>query len=394
MFSCRRNKTIFAIVIGLSLFAPAAAAEQLYSSTWGYKIDLPEGFTLTDKSDTGNLLLEHTMFPVSVIISVTSLENANTPQEAFTYYFDKLNATGNVATISGREDSAVSFFEMTLFDEKKKGWGVVEILRDKKGVVTLLAYASEDQFDANEHVIISVVDSLSVGSNIDKTGAITAFAYPPQGDEAVNLSIAGTNISSSIDKSDIDANEHVIEREYKVLNMYLNTPLERVAWERYYRMIYRDSYPRLEKTAFAIYSALYDEAEEEAKSSSSFSTERILAQKLLTWTQNFPYIRNQEKSDFTTLPAILKGKGSDCDSRALLLAILLSAMGNKTMIFVSTEYNHALFGIELPGKGARMQGADGISYILGETTEKVDLGLVAAEMADPAKWISIPELSR
>jgi hypothetical protein len=44
---------------------------------------------------------------------------------------------------------------------------------------------------------------------------------------------------------------------------------------------------------------------------------------------------------------------------------------------------------DVPGNGARMPHG-GTSYLVAETTGSVGMGMIAADMADPAYWVVIP----
>ena len=63
-------------------------------------------------------------------------------------------------------------------------------------------------------------------------------------------------------------------------------------------------------------------------------------------------------------------------------------MNIKSTLFVSTEYSHAIVGAVLDKNGAKIDVA-GNSYLLGETTAKVDFGLIASNLNDTSKWINI-----
>ena len=54
------------------------------------------------------------------------------------------------------------------------------------------------------------------------------------------------------DRSDSEANQAVIDREFALLTRYLNSPLQQKAWQRYYRMIYRDSIARCRHLALML----------------------------------------------------------------------------------------------------------------------------------------------
>ena len=108
----------------------------------------------------------------------------------------------------------------------------------------------------------------------------------------------------------------------------------------------------------------------------------------MAWTQDFDYQRKQDSSDFNDLSSVLQNLGSDCDSRALLLCVLMEHYGVRTELFISGIYSHALFGVDLPYPGARIT-VDGTDWLLCETTAPVDMGLVAKEHSETANWIPV-----
>ena len=88
---------------------------------------------------------------------------------------------------------------------------------------------------------------------------------------------------------------------------------------------------------------------------SSFGSEKPevnYAQKVLQFVQEKEYGRSQDSTDFTDLCSTFLGKKSDCDSRSILVAILLHQMNIKSTLFVSTEYSHAIVGAVLDKNGA------------------------------------------
>ena len=113
---------------------------------------------------------------------------------------------------------------------------------------------------------------------------------------------------------------------------------------------------------------------------------------LLNWVQNFDYKRDNSKktsSDFTNLIDTFLGGGSDCDSRSMLMCVLLKNIGIDSVLFVSREYSHAVYGADINSWGAKIK-VEGKEYLLGETTAKdIKPGLIAKEFSDTSKWIPI-----
>ena len=159
------------------------------------------------------------------------------------------------------------------------------------------------------------------------------------------------------------------------------------AWQRYYRMIYRDNAGRLQQTAKNIYDSIYPEL----KKSKPQDADIKYAQALLSWVQTFGYERAQSKieSDFTSLPASIKGKGSDCDSRSMLVSVLLNYTGIDTAMLISREYSHAVVVTDIPAPGQTFTMENGREYLFGETTARVTWGMLAQDQADRTKWIPV-----
>ena len=113
---------------------------------------------------------------------------------------------------------------------------------------------------------------------------------------------------------------------------------------------------------------------------------------LLEWVQYMPYKRDNQtakNTDFTDLVGTFLSDGSDCDSRSLLLSVLLQNMGQDTCLFVSREYSHAVYGInfQIPGAKIRVEDAD---YLLCETTAKgIAPGLIDQSQSVTENWIPI-----
>jgi len=140
-------------------------------------------------------------------------------------------------------------------------------------------------------------------------------------------------------------------------------------------MIYRDAWARLVKPAFMIQNALPGD-------------NAAIAAKLLAWTQTFTYERNFEGSDFNSIPEAFMSKTADCDSRSLLLVLMLNQMGIDAVLLVSPEYSHSVAAVDCEGAGARFPVGDK-KYLIADTTAKVGLGLIDSSMADPAKWFAV-----
>ena len=126
-----------------------------------------------------------------------------------------------------------------------------------------------------------------------------------------------------------------------------------------------------------------------AKTLTSSNPDLLFANYVLSFVQNFPYGKNDDYTDITDVVSVFTGKPSDCDSRAILFAIMMNMCDVRSTLFVSPEYAHAIVGSDIEGKGARIQVEDK-SYLIGETTAKVQFGLIDQKMSNADKWINVP----
>ena len=112
------------------------------------------------------------------------------------------------------------------------------------------------------------------------------------------------------------------------------------------------------------------------------------AEALLSWVQGFRYERDPKGSDVVNPISAAFERRGDCDSRALVMSILLRRENIDSILMISLEHGHALAAVDAPGPGARFPFNDR-NWLVAETTAKVGIGLVDAAQADPASWIGI-----
>lgn len=376
------KKIIYCLIlffVGISV----SFAEILNSPTWGYSVDLPEEFVLVDKNGADSYMFENAFVSSTVILKAYKKEKFSSSLEAMETVMKQLGAEFECAETDWRNtDCIISQFAFNLGGASNTGWAVSSLLQDSKGYVVMLCYTPTEVFYDLEQFVISCVDSLCIDyGSYYSPGPLTSFAFPKGEVQNHTVEIAGEKIDFTLDSSDIEADRFVVEREYSVLCLYQDSEMWVEAWQRYYRQVYKNAYSRLKIAAFNIYNKLIKTCESE-------NPDIELAQKLLSWTQGFDYVRDFTSTDFTPITASITGTGSDCDSRAMLLACLLHHMNYDTCLFVSAEFSHSLFGIVLDKAGAKIN-IDGRQFLLGETTAQVDIGLVPANMNQTDKWIFV-----
>ena len=381
-------KKLFYFLFIIFAITSYSFSEQITDRDFGFSLDIPEGFEIADYTEDGmSYVFSHPNIPVTLVMKLTEEKNAKSAAEVLNKNLKKLNASGETDSLKWNGTvCGISNFSMSL-EDNYSGWAVSAPVKILDYYVILLCYAPESKKGCDQF-IISTINSLSINNEyLNTPGIITSYAFPPEGSESVLLKIGGKEIKTSLDKSDEEAAKFVIDLEYSVLNLYANHKMWKDAWQRYYRMIYRDNAGRLQQTAKNIYDSIYLEL----KKSKPQDADIKYAQALLSWVQTFGYERAQSKieSDFTSLPASIKGKGSDCDSRSMLVSVLLNYTGIDTAMLISREYSHAVVVTDIPAPGQTFTMENGREYLMGETTAKVTWGTIAANHADRTKWMCV-----
>ena len=360
------------------------AAEPLYSPAWGFRIDLPEGYTYQagDGRDAFSF-----RSPEGAVFDLVVYRGRYESVEAL--------AKETARRIGNRGD--VSYFDyhdkkaalMELNFSGNQGWGLAVELspapgdrgntdhREGRPQLLALAYNAGKRPDLST-LHLSGLDSIAPsGAERRKCGPVTEFSYPRGALKKTPL--AGLEVEALIAEHDAGGARALVDREFRILRRHLSTPGWKEAWIRFYRMIYRDSWERLADAAFQL---------ERHWNTGGGEPDLELAKKALQWVQGFKYERDPAGSDFVDLVSTaIEGRG-DCDSRALLWAIILSQANIPASIMISREYSHAMGLADLPGPGARFE-AGGKKWLVAETTARVDIGLIGKDTSDIAGWIMV-----
>jgi len=410
-------RKIFSSILYFTILISLSFATMMTSEKYKYSIDFPEGFEMVDGTeDESMFLFASDIVPVQVLLKVS--ENEKSAEEFLRANLKKLNAmlTNSVSSknklgeiIWRRKKVSIAQFTMQnqIFTETQQGIAVCVPCMDNKSFLTLIAFCPKKSFYQCECFISSIIDSLVMDmGGFREAGIITSQKYPIDDKKTfpVELTICDEKISTKLNKIDSFANQYVVDREFEVFKTYAISENPNIskfsifAWQRFYRMIEKDSLARLKKAAFDINSSLQEIAIEK----DSENPDAAIAQMLLNWVQTFEYKREStdtSKADFNNLPSVLQNQGSDCDSRSLLVAVLLKNMGLDTCIFLSSEFSHALVGVVLDKKQGQFIELETLNgkkkYLLGDTTIKDStFGTIAASQAPITqkirnKWIEV-----
>lgn len=377
------------------LVSAAVGAEPVVSPTWGFLIDLPEGFELSGGDRRNRFSFADAMTSANVDMVAYAPGRFASPEALLLDIGKRLSSASDPTPFEYRGlKAALVDLSFTAPFGQAEGWALaVELGSGAAGasspgrppLLVMLSYAKEGEGNATMRCL-SALDSLAPRPQ-DRfaPGPMSVFAYPPSGAEQVEIVVGETKAEAVVDASDAEAAKALVDREFGILQTYANARNWKEAWTRFYRSIWRDSYERLAGVSFAVERALTGS---EGRGQDDRASGRRLAEGALAWVQSFAYERDLMGSDFVDLVSAATERRGDCDSRALLWAIVVQHANLDAILMVSREYGHAMAAVESGGGGARFPFKNG-DWIVAETTAKVSLGMIGKNVSDPAKWLGI-----
>ncbi|MEI6876289.1 MAG: hypothetical protein WCL50_14300, partial [Spirochaetota bacterium] len=243
----------------------------------------------------------------------------------------------------------------------------------------LVAWTGKASFESYTDFILSCLDCFSIDRVAKRSpGPVSQYilAFPATRQATKKVSFGSTSFELPWNADEGVQVSETAGREFRIVEAYGSEALPwREAWARCYRMIYRESARRLDQLVASIDPLLPDDPTDAART-------------MLNWVQGFHYERDQKGIDFIDpLTAASEGRG-DCDSRAMVMALVLERRGIDTVLMLSRDYSHAMAAVDVSGGGQRFPFA-GKEWLVAETTAKVGLGMIAADQVDWKKWVGV-----
>lgn len=198
------------------------------------------------------------------------------------------------------------------------------------------------------------------------------------------LKIRKYEISLKLLESDVKKAMDFIEKlsamSYKDLGLErrFTDPLteSKVVWSEVYRRIYNYSSPQM-KPVLAGFNSIFTKEKFEMRDRVYF---------VITLVQNIKYERPGGALDLFPPLGTMAYRFGDCDSKALLLYVILERMGVDCAMLWSYNYKHAMLGIKVNARGEYLT-ANGKNYYFLETTyPQWDVGEIPPEFGNIKFW--------
>lgn len=180
-----------------------------------------------------------------------------------------------------------------------------------------------------------------------------------------NLKLKKYNLSFKLIEKDVKLAMKYIDKlaamSFSDLGLERNYPdpvtEARIVWAELYRRIYSYSSPQV-KSVYEGFNRIFKEEKFGPRDKVYF---------VVTFVQNITYDRPGGTLDLFPPLGTLAYRYGDCDSKALLLYVILEKMGVDCAMLWSYKYKHAMLGVNLNGRGDYLT-ANGKKYYFLETT--------------------------
>jgi len=354
---------------------------EYYNDGFGYYVNIPEGWKILDSSNPATISFTDPQENAVLQIFVFTGGSFNNAEGIYNHIKTQLYAIGDGSSFNyAGNDTYIA--DLTFSTSQITARGYFVFINRSDYDYALLSFCSEANYEIYHDFLLSALDSFSINNNERLTpGPVSQFYYPfpAKNKKQTNISVNNKNIKTSFDESELEASQVVIDREARILATYAKDETNKIkAWQRFFKMIYKDNYKRLE--------SITELLKKEFKLNNLKDEE--IVKTLLPWIQKYEYKREGKEADFTSPLQTMFLSTGDCDSRAVLFVIILNQLNIDSIIFVSEEYHHSAAGINLNINGAKMN-FKGKDYLYTELTAVVDAGMIPQKMADPSKWIAV-----
>jgi len=150
----------------------------------------------------------------------------------------------------------------------------------------------------------------------------------------------------------------------------------RVVWAEVYRRVFNNSSPHL-KSVLEGFNKIFMKENFDARDKVYF---------IITFVQNIKYERPGGTLDLFPPLGTIAYRFGDCDSKGMLLYVILERMGIDCAMMWSYNYKHAMLGIKVNGRGNFLTTNGKKYYFLETTYPNWDVGEIPPEFGNTKFW--------
>ncbi len=396
-------------VILFAALAVAAGAAQYTSQAYYYSIDLPAGWETSDESDPTQVVFANANDDAAVVVGVFESEPGLSSEELLQAVIERLRLKGTRQAIDYKGFQAVGGSFQFVMKGARLAADLVVFDTDSYYIM-IMGSSLKSSYQANRGDIKTFFDSFTLDAKAleaksrggaDRNAAsVTASsnteAATTDASKEYAMKVGWGDLESSFTFETPDYYAAVKEGRaiiasgdpwgYYGVDTENDPHYTQTFWARFFQDMYDKNYVRVQSMVN------WFKAEAGEKGWSGYE----LAVEVIKCVQAIPYERPyQVVDDKTQAAAVLDyftpnevawyDKG-DCDTKSMLLIMILRQLGYDLVLYFSESYEHAMAGINLNAKGT-YKTLNGKKYYFVEVTYPGwNIGDLPDEFKDPSRW--------
>ena len=223
---------------------------------FNYSINPLEGWEIQPYENDGVLSWFSTKDNIALTVSSWTGNTFSDVTTMFNQVSEDMDAYGNCVKFDYLDlDGVIGEIEFNIGGKSHSGWLI--LLNGEEFDYYLMAFTLTENYEGVYNEIQSVLDSFSYGDNGELSpGPISSFLNqsPTKQSQSYTVDFFDNDLVLSLSDYDFSNAQSVIEREADIMRNYSNDPDHFYkAWTRYYQMIFRDNYSRLDPLFDALY---------------------------------------------------------------------------------------------------------------------------------------------
>lgn len=415
------HKTALLIFMLTCFLLPA----KLYKSEkFYYSVNFPEKWVLVKKRSDG-IFFRNNQKNAFIEVIVYNSDDVETIEEAFNTFATRFKMKGKPGRTTFCTYPALRGTLSFSFQGSSYIMDLVAF-KDSYYCYLVMGYASRDAFESKQIELAKIVNSCKLyydnnvvysndssttttNDNSNKKGSDdfsnedtrkkdtkTTEVEKSDGEYSFPISIDNVRRKTFIlSKNDLNNSIRELNRMmepdfYSYFNIdYKNDPDHQFTfWKRFYREVYNKNYNRV--------TPMVNYFKEEARKNKWSSYQ--LAENVIKAVQEIPYERPYKIVKKETTAKILDFftphqtgwyKKGDCDTKSMLIVLILGRLGYEAIMYYSAHYKHAMAGININANGTYMKLGNKKFYFIESTYPGWKIGDLPPDMKNTSKWRAV-----
>jgi hypothetical protein len=409
-------KKLSIVVLLFAALVFSAQAASYSSKEYFYTVDLPEGWEASDVSDATQVVFSNSGNDAAVVIGVFQAEPGLSTVNLLQAVVDKMRLKGSSEEVDFNGFKAVAGSYQFTMNGSRLTADIV-IFNTTSHYFMIMGSSLKAAYKANREDIEALMGSFALdaealeagattkNNKADKTEASAANVKTSSSKTATDSADKAKQYSVSIDWGDL-ANSFAFARAdldaavkegraiiasgdpwgYYGVDTDNDPHYTETFWARFFQDMYDKNYVRVT----AMVEWFKAEAKEKGWSSYDLAVEVIKCVQAIPYERPYQVVTDQTQAaavlDYFTPNEVAWYDKGDCDTKSMLIIMILRQLGYDVALYFSEPYQHAMAGINLNAKGT-YKTYDGKKYYFIEATYPGwNIGDLPPEFGDPAQW--------